>query len=500
MAVVCGCIFVLLYAFQDSPEMVVCGCDWKVKTEERVAKYLPSLMAQENPSTKRTILEEAEASHPSLALSFLVGQEKRGLRCHNTPGLFSVRHNNEVWQKAVIRGVTFLIYGAYFDQREVEKGAAVRVLVVADSPNPPLPICHLWYEDDLTPTASTAEKIDYLHWQDRVSGAWLPYLVTCRAGHDLRGVPRVAALVGHSCGPATNALRIHQEEEVPKRDLALCHKFLFDPTQDYSKRLVEWLEAARAWGVDEVTLYEASVHPNVRAVLRYYENEEFIQVLPWRSPGDQPSLGHLYRALYDTQRYTLFTAENIPYTDCLLRHVATHRFIAVWDMDEFIVPTKETSLPAMMAATQVLAHKQGQHPTSYLAPCTYYFDDEAEEATEDLPEYLHLMRHVTRTVKMAPPRVFTKAVHDTSRALGLHAHYALLNLKGPIDRSRDLYYLYPATEGYLGHYRPKCQGEDQTECQEMYRPYLTRDTTMWKYRPEVTKRTKAVLESLGLLP
>lgn len=70
----------------------------------------------------------------------------------------------------------------------------------------------------------------------------------------------------------------------------------------FLSRLVEWLEAAKAWGVDEVTLYEASVHPNVRAVLRYYEAEEFIQVLPWRSPGDQPSLGHLYRALYDTQR------------------------------------------------------------------------------------------------------------------------------------------------------------------------------------------------------
>lgn len=33
------------------------------------------------------------------------------------------------------------------------------MLVVADSPTPPLPICHLWYEDDLTPTATTAEKI-----------------------------------------------------------------------------------------------------------------------------------------------------------------------------------------------------------------------------------------------------------------------------------------------------------------------------------------------------
>ena len=67
-------------------------------------------------------------------------------------------------------------------------------------------------------------------------------------------------------------------------------------------RLVEWLEAARAWGVDEVTFYDASVHPNVQAVLQHYQQEGFVQVFPWRSPGNQPSLDHLYRALYDTQR------------------------------------------------------------------------------------------------------------------------------------------------------------------------------------------------------
>lgn len=78
---------------------------------------------------------------------------------------------------------------------------------------------------------------DYIHWEDRQSGAWLPYLVTCRAGHDLQDVPKVAALVGRSCELATNALRvIHQEAKEGKKGLALCHKFLFNPTQDYSKR------------------------------------------------------------------------------------------------------------------------------------------------------------------------------------------------------------------------------------------------------------------------
>ena len=199
-------------------------------------------------------------------------------------------------------------------------------------------------------------------------------------------------------------------------------------------------------------------------------------------------------------RYTLFTTENIPYTDCLLRHLATHRYVGVWDMDEFILPTTVSSLPAMLDAARIRAAEQDLRPTSYLARCTYYFDDQVEEVTPDLPEYLHLMRHVTRTVKMAPLRVFTKSVHDTSLALGLHAHFALLTLGGTIDRDRDLYHLYPATEAHLGHYRTTCQGEDQHECHERYRAYLTRDTVMWRHRSTVATRSRAVLQTLDLLP
>lgn len=479
----------------------MCDCGYQVDTEERVAKYLPRFMAQIDPTTNRTVLEEAEAAHPSLALSFLVGHERRGTRCHSTPGVFSVRHNNGVWQVAVIRGVTFLLYGAYYDARDEGEGPTVRVLAMADSTNPPTPVCHLWYHNDLTPTASTAVRIDYLHWQERKSDAWLPYLVTCRVGLEAKGIPKVAALVRYSCAPATNALRVfHQWQQEQKKGLALCHKFLFDPTRDFSRRLVEWLEAARAWGVDEVVFYDASVHPNVRAVLRHYQQEGFVQVFPWSSPGDQPSLDHLYRVLYDTQRYTLFTTENIPYTDCLLRHLATHRYVGVWDMDEFIVPVKAASLPDMLDAAQARAAEQGLQPASYLARCSYYFDDQAEKASPDLPEYLHMMRHVTRTVKITPPRVFTKAVHDTSLALGLHAHFALLTLHGRTDLDRDLYHFYPTTEAHLAHYRAICQGEDQHECQESYRRYLTRDTAMWRHRPAVTTKTKAVLQTLGLLP
>ncbi|XP_053630980.2 uncharacterized protein [Cherax quadricarinatus] len=428
------------------------------------------------------------------------------------------------------------------------EGPLVRVLVMVETPWPPTPTCHLWYAHDAAPTATKAIRMDYIHWQDRLAGHWLPFLVSCRAGRGPRGVPKVVSLVSHACDLATNALRVHnqnqqqhlqqqqsdqqehyqqeqyqhqqfqhqqyqqqQEEEEeegrvleslqPKKHLALCHKFIFNPTKDFSMRLVEWVEAARAWGVDEVTVYDGGgTHPNVSLVLRHYQKEGFLDVRPWTNPGTHPSIPHLNTALYNTQRYDLFTIENVPYTDCLLRHIDTHRYVGVWDIDEFVLPTTHTSLPEMLDEAKARAASLGLSPTSYLARCFYYFDDQSETPSAYLPEYLHLLRHVTRTVKMTPPKVFSKAIHDTSRALGLHAHFALVNLQGEIDQERELYHLYPGNEAHLAHYRPKCQGESQKECQTIFRPYLTRDTTMWRHRHVISKATTRVLRKLNLIP
>ncbi|KAG7164777.1 Beta-1-4-galactosyltransferase galt-1-like 2 [Homarus americanus] len=359
---------------------------------------------------------------------------------------------------------------------------------------PPTPTCHFWYaHDDPVPVATKAIRMDYVQWQERVEGQWMPFLVTCRAGRNLRGIPRVVSLVAYACEPATNALRVlNQGFSAPytKKGLALCHKFIFNPARDFSKRLVEWVEVARAWGVDEVMVYEGAAHPNVTKVLRYYQKEGYLKVMPWTSPGSQPSIPHLFN---------LFSNENVPYTDCLLRHIATHKYVAVWDVDEFMLPATHPSLPAMMDAAKARAESLGLHPTSYLARCSYYFDDLTEQPTNDLPEYLYSLRHVTRTVRLTPPAVFTKSIHDTSYALGLHAHFALVNLAGPVDRIHDLYHLYPGHEAHLAHYRSKCQGESQVECETDFRPYLTRDTTMWRHRQAISNAARRVLMKLNLI-
>lgn len=72
--------------------------------------------------------------------------------------------------------------------------------------------------------------------------------------------------------------------------------------QSFPCRLIEWLEAARSWGVDHVTLYLHSAPPAMRAVLDLYLGQGFLTVIPWMNPGHHPNAPALQRAFYDTQR------------------------------------------------------------------------------------------------------------------------------------------------------------------------------------------------------
>lgn len=58
---------------------------------------------------------------------------------------------------------------------------------------------------------------------------------------------------------------------------AVCGPALYYYKNDFSTRMVEWLEILKAMGFGKVFLYTTDVHPNIRKVLDHYESEGFIQ-------------------------------------------------------------------------------------------------------------------------------------------------------------------------------------------------------------------------------
>ncbi|RXG71058.1 Glycosyltransferase family 92 protein C33H5.2 [Armadillidium vulgare] len=431
----------------------------------------------------------------------------------------------------------FLLFSAFMDYRDEKEGPLVRILAMVDSNWPAMPTCHLYFSNDATraPVATKAIRVELIHWQTPKEGEWHPYLITCRGGSKNNSA-KVVSLVSYPCSNPSNALRIINSYKTSKpngrsekkKKLALCHKFLFNSAQDYSYRIIEWLEIAKTFGIDVVTMYMLSAHPNVKKVLNYYEKTGLVKVIQWTNPGDQLNVPSLLKSLYDTQRYVMFTDENIPYTDCLLRHISSHDYVGVWDMDEFMIPIEANSIPEMIenALNNWKVLHRGQEmansPTSYLARTSYFLDENIDpefieeqfEQTLNLTSfnkfkdsginsnkmstYFPFLSHTIRTTKYSPSKVFTKSVHDTSRALALHAHFALYNLEGRIDRERDLYELCPQTEGFIGHFRSKCQGENQTDCDLNFRSNLEEDRSLWMHSYDIIYNTLNTIKELQL--
>lgn len=74
---------------------------------------------------------------------------------------------------------------------------------------------------------------------------------------------------------------------------AVCGPALYYYNNDFSWRLVEWLELLRAQGFGQVFLYNSGVHPNITKVLQYYTDEGFIEVTDYTYPPpyvNEPSI------------------------------------------------------------------------------------------------------------------------------------------------------------------------------------------------------------------
>ncbi|KAL6742253.1 hypothetical protein Aduo_015422 [Ancylostoma duodenale] len=99
-------------------------------------------------------------------------------------------------------------------------------------------------------------------------------------------------------------------------------------------RLIFALEMWKAQGVRRVLVYYHSSTQHVRNLLRHYQKEGFVVIVPW------PSLPH--NSFVDPNLSIYRLAHSLAHNDCMLR--LDTEFGAVIDVDEIIVPRKGTLL------------------------------------------------------------------------------------------------------------------------------------------------------------
>lgn len=322
----------------------------------------------------------------------------------------------------------------------------------------------------------------------------------------------------------TNNLPVFNQRPKVKGKFAVCVKGLDFPHEDVSVRLIEWIELLNLLGAGKIFLYNLDVHENISKVLNYYQKRGIVELSPLTLPGDQPNLPE-YQHLYLKSRLTSKRQnELIPYNDCLYRNLNSYQYLALLDIDEIIMPMKWNHFnwyDLMEEVEQRSMSEQNYSRASYNVRNVYFFDDLAgpmgttsssspESSVSDegsssssgnkddnlergIPHYLHMMQHVYRSKNYTKPGQYVKCFHNTERVVSLHNHFPM-NCFGQCTT-----YSIPVELAHLQHYRKDCVGPLKQSCKNDYRAFTTRDTTIWRYKQQMIKRTTRVLTHLGLL-
>ncbi|XP_019769099.1 glycosyltransferase family 92 protein F13G3.3 [Dendroctonus ponderosae] len=343
----------------------------------------------------------------------------------------------------------YLVFSAFLD---VRNGRSIRIIAVTKTSTRKKglvkPWCKLWYE---TPESGLNSKlvegelkIIQEHWQLPYS----PYYVTCPLSEN-ESIPLMVSLLNDPAEEPLNMLKVisnypegkkwdANELEPDVKKMAVCVKPLH---YDYNKELefLEFIELHRIMGADHFILYNHTVGPQVNCLLKKYQQQGIVTVLPWELP---------IQSQKDIRTEGIFASLN----DCLFRTMYKFSHVIFLDFDEFIIPTNHYNYRELF---RYLHEKYNNKKTSWFSFKNAFFyrqwpDDPAVQEFEDpLEKQLLALRKTTRMVKLHAHGTRSKLIvrPDLVDMVGNHIIWAYYNHK--VFRKMDV----APEDAILHHYR-----------------------------------------------
>lgn len=152
--------------------------------------------------------------------------------------------------------------------------------------------------------------------------------------------------------------------------MAVCVK-PFHNKMDKAIWLTEFIEMYRIQGAEHFIFYNHTVGPNVQKVLNFYQKQNILTILNWNLPLISKK---------QIRTEAIFSAIN----DCNLRASGYFEYLAIVDLDEYILPSNETNLVTYLDKKnrddKKYATFQFQNVFHYL-----YWENTTESMKEDWP-------------------------------------------------------------------------------------------------------------------
>lgn len=332
------------------------------------------------------------------------------------------------WQKVDNRDV--IVFSAFVDYRAAVGGPWIRIVgcgLQEQFNKIGHLFCTLWYEENDVPVTVGPAIYDRIYPSLMHAEMWVAHFILCPLpvikGSKLKNpvpmIPYAVSVAPKACGGgggnnsrAANVLMIlNRFPEIPAEDsFAVCFPAIYAYRNFKNWELfIEWIEINKILGMDSAYFYNFSMSANTTKVFRSYATDaaDSIHVVDWKFPGS-------LQTSYFSQRSAI--------NDCLYRAGHKHRYVAVLDIDELMVPRKHDNWIEMMKDLSVKPNVG-----VYLFQHAYFRRNNNNTGEEP---YLITQQSLWRTDVVTPPgKIRCKAMYVAAKTIkaDIHFPYQLVN-------------------------------------------------------------------------
>ncbi|KAK6745758.1 hypothetical protein RB195_012087 [Necator americanus] len=385
------------------------------------------------------------------------------------------------------------LYNAYLDTRKNSLYPwhdVIQVLTVSFRSIHHKVYCNIFDSERYAVVEGYVREIWQRAWDPR-DHFYISNLISCPIPNRLRSSKELyVSITSAPCRAQRVALQVHIDRSERTKDaVAVCVKGM-DFQGDISVRLAEWLEAQYLFGASTVTIYKYTVSNQVQRVLDHYEQQGKLVQIPLTLPGHSPNLPLLRSEYIARNRQQKRRHELIPYNDCLYRHIATHRYILILDIDELIVPLQHENYAELLATIE--STKSIDQISSLSFSNVFKFPAKAVDMSR--PAHMYMLRNAMRSRKTSDHRNYGKSLTNTATVATVFNHFALHRLMPNVSGTMYV----PERLGIKLHYKSMCPIEAQKECAELQQDTV-RDHSIDRFADELERRVNRTLSELHLL-
>ncbi|KAJ8678534.1 hypothetical protein QAD02_014321 [Eretmocerus hayati] len=405
----------------------------------------------------------------------------------------AVRFTDAEWLPVTNTRFKFFVYSAYFDER-ISSGTIsnrgsspgiIRIIGATKTRGPERVWCRLWYgtqsSDNTTASVTVAARVKMIreNWNLKYSACFVmcpvPREPPAKASERL---PDAVSIVARLRVAPTNRLLVRNRlgnRPTARKPLAICVKPLH---YEYNRvlQLIEFIELHMILGASHVTLYNDTVGEDASCALRHYESKGLVTLLPWH---------HLDMVSQrEIRTEGLFAALN----DCLYRSMYSYEYLALLDLDEFIIPRHEDTILDLIRwmSTRSSSKTTGAYSVQNAFFYLQWPDDPYVRTSRRATEAgLVTLRKTRRRSKLHPHKQRSKYVcraRDVVEA-GNHFVWEFVPGRGTLN--------VPADAAILHHYRV-CEfgGDDCVKSASVV------DRSAYRYLDRLAERVEATWREL----